>query len=121
MGNRGLRIALRVLLVLSLLVNFVLLGLFLRLNTVRTELGFSGGALSHWERMEFQRSAAADPALRAALGEMRVAREAMFEILAADVPDRAAAEAAMTEVRRTTDALQVELQRIVIDVVIAPD
>ena len=121
MGNRGLRIALRVLLALSLLVNAVLLGLFLRINTVRTELGFSGGALSQSERMEFRRNAASDPALRTALAEMRVAREAMFAILAADAPDRAATEAAMAEVRRTTNALQVELQRIVVDIVSAPD
>jgi len=116
MGNKGLRIALRVILALSLLLNAVLVGLFLRLNAVRTELGFSDLPLSRAERLEFRRTAAADPGLRDALATMREARAAMFETLAAEPVDQEATDAAMADVRAATNALQVELQRVLLTV-----
>ena len=121
MGNRGLRIALRIILVLSLLLNAVLVGLFLRLNAVRSELGISGPVLSFAERQTFRNSAFEDPALQAALDEMRQARAAMVDTLAADPFVAEDAETAMAEVRQKTEALQIAAQRLVLDIVLSRD
>ena len=114
MGNRTLRIALRVLLALSLLLNAIFLGLALRLNALGAELGLTGQDLTRAERVEFRAAAETDPDIQAALADLRSAREAMFAQLDVTPPDPAAIEAAMAEVREATTRLQTASQAILL-------
>lgn len=115
MGNRTLRIGVRVVFALSLLMNAIVLGLVWRLADFRDEFGLRGTQIPREVRAEFRARIDGNDALTAALANLGTARRAM--IAAADERpfDPVAVEAAMANVRTATSGLQDEAQRVLLD------
>jgi uncharacterized membrane protein len=100
----------------SLLMNAVVLGLYLRFGNLRGDSGFGG--LPDGMRDEL-RAALRDHRrdLIRPLAELKSARRAMVEAVAARPFDRATVEAAMTRVREASLSLQQSAQTIMLDAV----
>lgn len=112
MQNRVIRIGLRVLLVVSLLMNAAVLGYVLQLRSIASEAGFEGTRLPREIRREFLEQARGDEALReriAALGEARRALRAAAEATPYD-PERVAG--IMEEIRGLTAEVQGASQKV---------
>lgn len=117
MQNKVFRIALRVLLVLSLLMNVVVIGFGLRLMELRDKAGLQDTRFPREFTRRFMDQAEDDPALLSQLARLGDARREMLAAAEARPFDRAALEAAMQKVRQETAALQVLGQGLMLDVI----
>lgn len=113
------RIVLVAALVLSLFLNAVALGAWVRLNGVRTDLLGPDAAAARLPddlRTDLRQALRAEgrsvhPLLRDVVKD----RAAIVAAARAEPYDRSAAEAAMTEFRRSVDALLAEMQQVFLD------
>ncbi len=121
MGNRALRILLRVVLAVSLIANAAMIGLLLRLGAIRDEMGFERAAVAPEIRREFLARAPEDETLRQAVQNLGTARATLMDLLENAPLDTAAIEAQMAEVRSATEALQTEAHRILLEAAQAAD
>jgi len=117
MQNKYLRIALRILLALSLLLNVIVIGFALRLMDLRDKAGLQDTRFPREYGRAFMAQAQDDPALLAQLNRLSDARRTMVATAEARPFDPAALEAAMQKVRQETAALQVLGQALMLDVV----
>ena len=106
MGNRFWRIALRVVLAASLLLNAVALGVVLRAAQMRDEIGFQGAALPREVRRAFLERAREDEALLAALRDLGAARRDLVAVGTSSPLDEAALDDALEAVRSRAEAVQ---------------
>lgn len=116
MGNRTLRILLRVFLAVSLIANAAMIGVVVRVQTLRSEMGLEERSAATPElRRAFLAAAQGDDALRAALQEVSRTRSTMMEMLQADPIDRDAVAAQMAAMRAATEAFQIEAHRVLLE------
>ena len=106
MGVRFWRIALRVVLAASLLLNAVALGVVLRAAQLRDEIGFEGAALPREVRRAFVALAREDEALLGALRDLGAARRDLVAVGSARPLDEAALDDALEAVRSRAGAVQ---------------
>lgn len=117
MRNRVLRIALRVVLVLSLLANAAVIGVILRAVELRDRAGLQDTRFPSELGRAFMEVIEDEEDIWTQLAQLGDARRAMMAAAEARPLDREALVAAMAEVRRQSAALQVEGQRIMLEVI----
>ncbi|MDX8349494.1 hypothetical protein SLH49_16040 [Cognatiyoonia sp. IB215446] len=117
MRNRVLRIALRVVLVLSLLANAVVIGVILRAVELRDRAGLQDTRFPPELGRAFMEVIEDEDEIWTQLAQLGDARRAMMAAAEARPLDREALIDAMAEVRRQSAALQVEGQRIMLEVI----
>jgi hypothetical protein len=115
MNNRIFRIALRSLMVISLLINVIVLGYVLQLRSLTEELGLDGARLPRDVRQEFIQLAKQDDSILEKTKALGDARRLFNEAALADPYDAAyveelalAAEAASLELRSLTEAILIQ-------------
>ena len=106
MGVRFWRIALRVVLAASLLLNAVALGVVLRAAQLRDEIGFEGSGLPREVRRAFLERAREDEALLGALRDLGAARRGLVAVGTASPLDEAALDDALEAVRSRAETVQ---------------
>ncbi|MEL6573462.1 MAG: hypothetical protein AAFQ64_17515 [Pseudomonadota bacterium] len=118
MTNRLIRIILRVVFVLSLLLNAAVIGIGLQLAEIRSYYGPSETRLPRDLRRSFIEAAKADEALAAEAALLSEARTKMYDLSRAKPVDRVALEAAMAQVRAQMQVLQEKNQALLLETVI---
>lgn len=117
MRNRVLRITLRVVLVLSLLANVFVIGVVLRAVELRDRAGLKDTRFPPELGRAFMEVVEDEQEIWNQLAQLGDARRAMMAAAEARPLDREALVAAMAEVRRQTATLQIEGQRIMLEVI----
>ncbi|MEL6640857.1 MAG: hypothetical protein AAFP98_06025 [Pseudomonadota bacterium] len=118
MSNRLIRIATRVIFVLSLLLNAVIIGIALQIAELRSYYGPAETRLPREIRRNFVDTAKADDTLAQEAALLSAARTEMFDLSQATPLDREALEAAMANVRAQTANLQERSQALLLETIV---